>query len=132
MNNIIDNNSDGIVATETKITISDEKLNSMLSKTYEMATIEANKFKIHSLWSICWSIAGTLFITILTSSFNGIGSIGADTINNWAIGICIFAFMAGLILIIWRLNDKTSTNFTKRNETVQQVLRDMYRASDAD
>lgn len=132
MNNIIDNNSDGIVATETKITISDEKLNSMLSKTYEMATIEANEFKIHSLWSICWSIAGTLFITILTSSFNGIGSIGADTINNWAIGICIFAFLAGLILIIWRLNDKTSTNFTKRNETVQQILRDMYRASDAD
>lgn len=132
MNNIIDNNSDGIVATETKITISDEKLNSMLSKTYEMATIEANEFKIHSLWSICWSIAGTLFITILTSSFNGIGSIGADTINNWAIGICIFAFLAGLILIIWRLNDKTSTNFTKRNDTVQQILRDMYRASDAD
>lgn len=132
MNNIIDNNSDGIVATETKITISDEKLNSMLSKTYEMATIEANEFKIHSLWSICWSIAGTLFITILTSSFNGIGSIGADTINNWAIGICIFAFLAGLILIIWRLNDKTSTNFNKRNDTVQQILRDMYRASDAD
>ena len=97
-----------------------------------MATIEANEFKIHSLWSICWSIAGTLFITILTSSFNGIGSIGADTINNWAIGICFFTFLAGLILIIWRLNDKISTNFTKRNETVQQVLRDMYRASDAD
>lgn len=123
MNNmIIDNSSSGIVVTETKITISDEKLNGMLLKTYEAATIEGNKFKIHSLWGVCWSVAGTLLMAILTSTFNAIGSVEASTVRNWAIGICIISFIVGLVFIIWRVNDKTANDIAKRDEAVQEIV----------
>ena len=49
---IIDSSDSGIVVTETKITISDEKLNRMLLIAYEAAQKDNNKFRLHSLWGV--------------------------------------------------------------------------------
>lgn len=122
--NIIDSSDSGIVVTETKITISDEKLNRMLSNVYEVAQKDNNKFKLHNLWGVCWSIAGTLFMALLTSSFNKIGSIEANTVTNWAIGLCVLFTICGLILAIWRINDKSSNNTVSRDNAVKKIIED--------
>ena len=49
-NMIIDNSDPGIVVTETTVTISDEKLKGMLSKTYESAQRDERRFSILNLW----------------------------------------------------------------------------------
>ena len=119
---IIDNSGSGIVVTETKITISDEKLNRMLLIAYEAAQRDNNKFKIHSLWGVCWSIAGTLLMALLTSSFNEIGPIDANSVTNWAIGLCIIFVIIGLFLAIWRINDKSSNNTERRDSAVEKII----------
>ncbi|MCU6724516.1 Uncharacterised protein [uncultured Clostridium sp.] len=119
---IIDSSDTGIVVTETKVTISDEKLNRMLSKTYEAAQKNSNKFKLHSLWSVCWSITGTLCMSLLTSSFNEIGSIDARSVTNWAIALCILFGIAGLVLVIWRINDKSSNDTESRDKAVNEII----------
>lgn len=121
---IIDSSDRGIVVTETKITISDEKLNRMLLIAYEAAQKDNNKFKIHSLWGVCWSIAGTLLMALLTSSFNKIGSIDANTVTNWAIGLCVIFAIIGLFLAIWRINDKSSNNTENRDNAVKKIIED--------
>lgn len=121
---IIDSSDTGIVVTETKITISDEKLNRMLLNAYEAAQKDNNKFKLHSLWGVCWSIAGTLLMALLTSSFNKIGSIDANTVTNWAIGLCVLFAISGLILAIWRINDKSSNNTVSRDNAVKKIIED--------
>lgn len=121
---IIDNSGSGIVVTETKITISDEKLNRMLLIAYEAAQRDNNKFKIHSLWGVCCSIAGTLFMALLTSSFNEIGPIDAKTVTNWAIILCILFAIFGLCLAIWRINDKSSNNTESRDNAVEKIIAD--------
>lgn len=121
---IIDSADTGIVVTETKITISDEKLNGMLSKAYEAAQKDNNKFKIYSLWGVCWSITGTLLMALLTSSFNAIGSISADTVTNWAIALCVIFGIAGLIFAIWRMNDKSTNVIVDRDNAVKKIIQD--------
>ena len=121
-NMIIDDSDSGIVVTETKITISDEKLIGMFSRTYEAAQRNANKFKLHNLWSVCWSIAGTLLMAILTSTFNKIGSLEATTVTNWAIGLCVVFAVLGFGLAIWRINDKASSDTKQRDDTVKEII----------
>lgn len=121
---IIDISDPGIVFKETQITISDEKLNSMLLSAYEAAQKDSNKFKLHSLWGICWSIAGTLLMSLLTSTFNKIGSIEANVVTNWAIALCaLFAFL-GLLLAIWRINEKSSIDTENRDNAVNKIYKD--------
>jgi hypothetical protein len=36
--------------------------------------------------------------------------------------ICVISFFAGLILIIWRVNDKTANDIAKRDEAVQEIV----------
>ena len=119
---IIDSSDSGIVVTETKITISDEKLNRMLLIAYEAAQKDDNKFRIHSLWGVCWSIAGTLLMALLTSSFNKIGSVDASTVTNWAIVLCIIFAVVGLGLAIWRINDRSSNDTEGRDNAVKKII----------
>lgn len=122
-NKIIDYSDPGIVVTETKITISDEKLSGLLSKAYEAALKDSKKFKIHNLWSVCWSISGTLLMAIITSSFNAIGSIKPETVTNWAIILCACFALVAIVLTVWRVNDKTSSETSERDLAVERIIK---------
>lgn len=49
------------------------------------------------------------------------GAIDASSIKNWAIGICVVTFVVGLIMIIWRSNEKGASDLAKRDDKVQQI-----------
>lgn len=119
--NIIDSSDSGIVITETRVTISDEKLNSMLIKAYEAAQRDAHAFQLHDLWSVCLSIAFTLIIAILTSTFNPIGTLDASVVRTLAIAICAFFSFAGIVLAIWRIRNKSYNDTIARDNAVKEI-----------
>ena len=121
-NNIIDNSDAGIVVKETQIRISDEKLTGMLSKAYEAAQRNTNSFRIHDLWGICWSISGTLLLSLLTSDFKTIGEIDSKTVSIIATIILLLFVLAGIILSIWRVRDRSSNNTLERDKAVDDIM----------
>ena len=80
-NKIINSSDPGIVAKETTVHLSDEKLRGIMSRTYERAQKDADTIKFHKFYSVFLSIAGTLFLSLLTSSFNDLGNIKSDTVE---------------------------------------------------
>ena len=69
LNNIIEQSDPGIVAKETPVRLSDEKLRNMLSRTYERAQKDVRKPKLCKFFGVFLSIAGTLLLSLLTSTF---------------------------------------------------------------
>ena len=121
-NNIIDRTAPGIVITETRVTLSDEKLKSALSKTYEQAQKDMSKPKFHKWYSVFLSIAGTLFLTLLTSKFNNIGSISAEILTIVSCVICVVCGLLGFILLGVNVSSKTHSNTEERDNAVNQVF----------
>lgn len=121
-NNIIDRSDPGIVVRETTIHLSDEKLKGALSKTYEQAQKDMNKPKLHKWYSVFLSIAGTLFLTLLTSDFNDIGSIKATTTTTIVWILCSVCAVTGFILMGIHVSDKTSNNTNERDKAVNTVF----------
>ncbi len=120
-NNIIDNKNAGIVVTETKVTISNEKLKGLLLKAYEEALKDSHRFRIHDLWGICWSIVGTLVITFLTSDFNPVFGLESEKVKIIAIIICLIFALAGIWLTIWRVRKKTEMDTDSRDKAVDRI-----------
>ena len=79
--NIIDTRDEGIVVKERPISLSDEKLRNALSRAYEEAQKDMSKFHFCNLYSVFLSIAGTLFLSLLTSDFHALGSVTAESIT---------------------------------------------------
>ena len=121
-NNIIDTADPGIVVKETPIKISDEKFKGALSRTYEQAQKDMNAFKIEKLFSIFLSIAGTLFLTLLTSDFRAIGTIEAECVKRIAWGICVVSAVAGFILMALRVSVKTKNDTAERDAAVEKIF----------
>ena len=121
-NNIIDRADPGIVITETRVTLSDEKLKSALSKSYEQAQKDMSKPKFHKWYSVFLSIAGTLFLTLLTSQFNDVGAISSKmlTIISWV--LCAICGLLGFILLGINVSSKTHSNTDERDNAVNQVF----------
>lgn len=61
-------------------------------------------------------------MALLTSSFNKIGSVDANTVTNWAIGLCIIFAVVGLVLAIWRINDRSSNDTEGRDNAVKKII----------
>ena len=121
-NNIIDRADPGIVITETSVTLSDEKLKSALSKTYEQAQKDMSKPKFHKWYSVFLSIAGTLFLTLLTSQFNDIGAISAEILTNISCVVCVICGVLGFILLGINVSSKIHSNTNDRDNAVNQVF----------
>lgn len=120
--NIIDTKDEGIVVKETLISISDEKLRSSLSRTYEEAQKDMSKFHFHNLYSIFFSIASTLFLSLLTSNFHAIGSATAETVTIVAWLICIVSGFLGGILACCKFAEKTKNDTSARDAAVEKVF----------
>lgn len=120
--NIIDTKDEGIVVKETLISISDEKLKNSLSRAYEEAQKDMSKFHFYNLFSVFLSIAGTLFLSLITSSFNAIGSITSETVTIGAWVICIISGFLGGILACCKVSQKTKNDTSDRDDAVKKVF----------
>lgn len=120
--NIIDTKDEGIVVKETLISISDEKLKNSLSRAYEEAQKDMSKFHFYNLFSVFLSIAGTLFLSLITSNFNAIGSIPSETVTTGAWVICIASGFFGGILACYKVSQKTKNDTSDRDDAVKKVF----------
>ena len=121
-NKIIDSSDPGIVAKETTVHLSDEKMRSIMSRTYERAQKDAETVKFHKFYSVFLSIAGTLFMSLLTSTFNDIGSVKAATVTTWAWIVCIISALLGFVLLGVHVTDKTKNHTCERDEAVDELF----------
>lgn len=119
---IIDNSSPIIVVQETPISLSDEKLKRVLSETYEAAIKDANTFKIYKIHGILLSIFFSLLLALLTSTFNPIGNIDANTIRQIISFICIFCGVFGFIFLIFAAHKKMNYDTSARDETTNRIF----------
>ena len=124
-NNIIKQTNQGIVLEETPVTLTDEKLNGILLRTYEKAVYETTKWHWYKLYSILLSVAGTLFLTLLTSSFNDIGSFEAESIRKIVIGITIFASVLVLFYLGFRLIKRKRTILKQEITQLEKLLKNI-------
>lgn len=119
---IIDSSDPGVVATEMPIRLSDEKLKAILSSTYERALKDNNQFKLYKHYGVFLSIAGTLFLSLLTSSFRNIGPIDASIILYVAIAVCIATAGLGFVLMAVAVSKKTKSDMDSRDKAIQEML----------
>lgn len=121
--NIIDQNSAGLVITEIPVQISDEKFKRLLSQAYEYARRDARKWHWYDLSGNSLTAAATLFITLLTSTFNGIqrwGLTGDDiTCYGWILLTVLFIF--GCVASIARAQCKNNGEASERDIAVQHI-----------
>ena len=121
--NII-SSSDHYVVKETSVHISDEKLKTALSRSYEKAQKDINAFKLRKHYSIFLSIASTLSLSLLTSEFKSIGQIPSQTVTSVAWIICIICAILGFILLAMYVSDRTQNNTSDRDKAVDEVVRE--------
>ena len=119
---IIGTMDEGIVVKETPISISDEKLKNSLSRAYEEAQKDMSKFHFSNLYSVFLSIAGTLFLSLLTSNFNAIGSITSEAVTTGAWVICITSGLLGFILSCHKVSQKTKNDTSNRDNAVEKIF----------
>ena len=119
---IIDSSDSGIVLKETNISVSDEKLKNLLSKAYEKAELNSLKFRFYNLYGVSFSIAGTLLLSLLTSSFNSIGSLNGYKVELIAIIICILSFIFGVVCLFCKSSFKAKNFTTESDEAVGEIL----------
>ncbi len=121
-NNIIKQSSQGIVLEETPVTLSDEKLKGILLHTYEKAIANTTKWKYYKLYSVLLSIAGTLFFSLFTSKFNGIGQISAETVKTIVIVLCIITAVTGFIFLGISVNVKKKSDTEERDNAINEMI----------
>lgn len=121
-NNIIEQSDPGIVAKETPVRLSDEKLRNMLSRTYERAQKDMSATKFRKFYSVFLSVAGTLFLSLLTSTFDAVGKISAETVTIIAWIICVSSAILGFILMGLTVSEKTKSDTVDRDKAVDEVF----------
>lgn len=125
-NNIIEKSNPGIVAKETPVRLSDEKLRNMLSRTYERAQMNMSATKFRHFYSVFLSVAGTLFLSLLTSTFDAVGKISTETVTIIAWIICIGSAILGFVLMGLTVSEKTKSDTIDRDKAVDEVFNQYF------
>ena len=126
-NNIINQADPGIVVKESVIHLSDEELNNVLLRTYERAQQDAQAVKFHKFYGVFLSIAGTLFLTLLTSDFRNLGSIKAEAVNEIAWIVFSLSAVIGIVLLIVNFRKQAKNNTIERDKAVEEILQQYIR-----
>ncbi len=114
--------SENIVCHERKVEISDEKLKSLLMRSYETARKDARSFKFYKLHNVFLSIASTLFITLLTSDFKSFDAIQSSTISTIAWGVFVLCLLLGIITASVSGSKGNTNEAIERNQAVDTIL----------
>lgn len=120
-NNIIKQSNPGIVLEETPLSLTDEKLNGMLLRTYEKAVRDVTKWKYYKLYSILLSIAGTLFLSLLTSEYNDLGALDSSTIRIIVIVTTTIAAIMGFIFLGISVSHKKKSDTEGRDASIKEI-----------
>lgn len=81
-----------------------------------------SKFHFYNLYSVFFSIASTLFLSLLTSNFHAIGSATAETVTIGAWVICIVSAFLGGILACYKVAERTKNDTSARDDAVEKIF----------
>ena len=121
-NKIIDSTDPGIVVKESTVHLSDEKLKNVLLRTYERAQQYKDTINFHKFYSVFLSIAGTLFLSLLTSDFNAIGPFSAEFVTGFAWLICVVSAILGFVLMAVHFSCKSKNDTVSRDAAVNEIF----------
>ncbi|MBR2799467.1 MAG: hypothetical protein IKE04_01025 [Oscillospiraceae bacterium] len=120
---IIDSTSPTIVIQETPISLSDEKLKRILSQTYEAAVKNTSASKYYKHYDVLMTIALTLVLPLITSKFNSIGMVSAETITVILWVICLGCFVVGFVFLMIASNQKMKSDTEERDGTIDRIFK---------
>ena len=121
-NNLSLISDDKIVVQERSIQVTDEKLNRLLLTTYEKARKDANSFKLYNHYGVFFSIAGSLIVTLLTSTFHDFEKISSKTLTGIAWVVFAVSLIIGIVLALIRASKQGSDEHDERDKTVGEIL----------
>ena len=121
-NNLSLISNDKIIVQERSIQVTDEKLNRLLLTTYEKARKDANTFKLYNHYGVFISIAGSLIIPLLTSTFHDFGKISGKTLTGITWGLFAASLIFGIILALIRASKQGSDEHDERDKTVGEII----------
>lgn len=121
-NNLSLISNEQIVVQERSIQVTDEKLTRLLLNTYEQARVDAHEFKLYNHYSVFFSIAGSLFITLLTSTFHDFSVFSSKTLTYMAWGVFVISLFVGISLAIVRASQQRNDEHTERDQAVEKIL----------
>lgn len=121
-NSLIDTSGGEFVIQEKSIHVTDEKLNRMLSDTYECARKDAKRFRWYDHYGVFFSIAGALIVPLLTSNFRDFDFIEGQTLNGIAWLVCVLSLIIGVILTIVRASNNGANEVDDRNNAVDRIM----------
>ena len=119
---IIDHTDPGIVMQETIIHLTDEKLKGILLRTYEKAQKDASDKRWYESYGVFLSVAGTLFLTILTSTFNPICGIAADIVTGIVCWICGISAFVGFAAMYMTVKEKIKNDTNRRDDAIKEIF----------
>ena len=119
---IINRSDSSIVLTESKVSLSDEKLKSMLMRTYERAEKDTLKPSITRHYGEFLSISGTIGLTLLTSSFNSVGALESKVVTNIAGGIAVVCGVLGIVFLLSYSSRKACNSRDNRDHAVNEIM----------
>ena len=111
-----------IVVQERSIQVTDEKLNRLLLTTYEQARKDANSFKLYNHYGVFFSIAGSLIVTLLTSTFHDFEKISSKNLTGIAWVVFAASLIIGIMLALIRASKQGSDEHEERDKTVGEIL----------
>ena len=118
---IIINDDAHIIVRETPIYLPDEKVRSILYRTYERAQHDV-KGKLYDYYDCLFSVAITAFIAVNTTSFHDYFGMDAATITRLASITWAAPLIGGILLIVWKLRSKQKDGTLQRDNAVDEVF----------
>lgn len=106
----------------TPISLSDDTLKLMMIQSYESAQKNESKLKPSKCAGILLSIAGTLLVSLITSSFKSIGQIPEDVVRRIAIIVCLVCGIGGIALLIIRSVNRLKVSTEERDKSIQDII----------
>lgn len=122
LNIIVCDDDSRIIMQEKPVYLSDEKLKGIMLKTYEKALMDAEKPKFYNHYGIFFSIFTTLLLSLLTSSFQDIGQIKAETLTILAWCLCIGCLLVGILMLSISTHHKSKYNTNNRDKAINEIF----------
>lgn len=113
---------DAFVMQERSIQVTDEKLNRLLSNTYETARKDARSFKLYNHYGLFFSFASSLFLTLLTSKFNDYKIIDSNSLTFIAWIVLAASVITGTVLAIIRASKQSNDEHSDRDTAVNNII----------
>ena len=116
--------NEGIFCRDLKISLSNEKLKSMLLHIYERGRSDAQKTNIYEHWLACFSFAFTSSIPLWTADFHDFWEIPGKLLRGFVMGLSVGSFLLGVAFLGFYMlfNRNKNDEHQERDQAVKEAI----------